>query len=138
MIDEHHASADERGQQDHPDDQQPPAVPGDSAAKDQGNHRQAAEVDRSFGIDERLPEDEQADIDQPAQQAERRAGIRDQSQMQQRQQGDQQPTLALAQRATQALQRGHARLSSVGGRESGCRPANSPALDRGVENWTDR
>jgi hypothetical protein len=82
VIDEHHTAADERRQDHHPDNQQPPTVPDGTTRQQQRDHRQAAEIDLPFGVDERLPENEQADVDQPAEQTDHRIRSGDERQVQ--------------------------------------------------------
>jgi hypothetical protein len=67
----------------------------------------------SLGVNEGLPENEQADIYQPAERAEGAVGFGQKGQMQHAEQGDQQPALPLAQYAGQALERCHERLPAL-------------------------
>lgn len=89
------------GQDRHPDDQHPPPVKPGAEPEGGGNEQQVAVIQPALGLNKRLPEDEQPDIDKPAHQADHRLPARQESEVQNNQQAKQDSAPVFAQKISE-------------------------------------
>ncbi|MBP8213930.1 MAG: hypothetical protein KAX66_00590 [Propionivibrio sp.] len=72
MAEHHHPPAEQTREDNDPENQQPPAEQPRTGRQNRHDQEQRARLKPSFRLDERLPEDEKADVYKPAHQAHRR------------------------------------------------------------------
>ena len=96
VTEHHHPPTQQRRQEQHPQNQQPVAEQPKPQPQQHCQQQYTRRIQPPFRLNEWLPENEQADIDQPEHPPDRRRDPRQQGQVQHREQRHQHPTLALA------------------------------------------